>query len=112
MSSEPPVTSSATVIPFPGKLSSGKRVDVRSGQQFDLHRAAVEFSDLWMTFLRAHFQNPVAVAYHFGVTERAAAKWWDGIGGPRGDKVAVALMTVPGACEALLSLPGHARRAA
>lgn len=102
MSSQPPVQSSATVIPFPGKQSSGKRIDVRSGQVFDLHGAAVEFPDLWMEFLHAHFHNPVAVAYHFGVTERAAAKWWEGIGGPRGDKVAVALRTVPGAADALL----------
>lgn len=102
MSCEAPVLPSATVIPFPGKLSSGKRLDVRSGQEFDLHRAAAEFPDLWMAFLRAHFHNPVAVAYHFNVTERAAAKWWDGIGGPRGDKVAVALRTVPGAADALL----------
>ena len=102
----------AEVIPFPGKQSFGKRRDVRSGQEFDLHRAAAEFPDLWMAFLRAHFHNPVAVAFHFGVTERAAAKWWEGIGGPRGDKVVVALMTVPGAEDALLVLPGAVRRAA
>ncbi|MFN7224453.1 MAG: hypothetical protein ACK4MS_10580 [Paracoccaceae bacterium] len=95
---EPP----ANVVPFPGKLSSGKRVDLRSGQAFDLYRAGVEFPDLWMAFLRGHFANPVSVAFHFGVTERAAEKWWNGVGGPRGDKVAVALRTVPGAADALL----------
>jgi hypothetical protein len=101
MSKSPPVALS-NVVPFPGKLSSGKRVDLSSGQSFDLHRAGAEFPDLWMAFLRGHFPNPVAVAYHFGVTERAAEKWWNGVGGPRGDKVAVALRTVPGAADALL----------
>lgn len=102
MSSQSPDHVSAKVIAFPGKLSSGKRVDLQSGQVFDLHRAAAAFPDQWMAFLHAHFQNPVAVAYHFGVTERAAAKWWEGVGGPRGDKVAVALRTVPGAADLLL----------
>lgn len=111
MSSQTPEQPTATVIPFPGKLSSGKRADLSSGQAFDLLRFQADFADAWMRFLRAEFSGPIAVAFHFGVTERAASKWWDGIGGPRGDKVALALMTVPGA-EVLLSLPGSDRRAA
>ncbi|XAI95590.1 hypothetical protein [Nostoc phage Nsp-JY21] len=111
MSSVPPMQPSATVIPFPGKLSSGKRADLSSGQGFDLLKFQTDFAERWMQFLRAQFSGPVAVAYHFGVTERAAAKWWDGIGGPRGDKVALALITVPGA-DALLAVPGAVRRAA
>lgn len=102
MSSQSPHHASATVIPFPGKLSSGKRMDLVSGQVFDLHRAGAAFPDQWMAFLHAHFASPVAVAFHFGVTERAAAKWWEGVGGPRGDKVVVALRTVPGAVDDLL----------
>lgn len=102
MSCDGPKQLSANVIPFPGRLSSGKRADLGSGQGFDLLRYYADFPDRWMAFLRANFPGPVAVAYHFGVTERAAAKWWDGIGGPRGDKLAVALMTIPGAGEALL----------
>jgi hypothetical protein len=93
---------SAQVLPFVPRQSFGKRVAVQSGQSFDLVRFYADFPDRWMAFLRAHFPSPVAVAHHFGVTERAAEKWWNGVGGPRGDKLAVALVTVPGAFADLL----------
>lgn len=103
MSSVPPKPMlPANVVAFPGRLSSGKRADLLSGQAFDLVRFYADFPDRWMMFLRAQFPNPVAVAFHFGVSERAAEKWWHGVGGPRGDKLAVALVTVPGAADALL----------
>ena len=111
MSKSPPVVPS-NVVPFPGKLSSGKRADIRSGCAFDVHQFYTRFGDHWMDLLHKHFDGPVDVASHFKTTERAAAKWWAGIGGPRGDKVALALMTLPGAADDLLALPGHVRRAA
>lgn len=101
MSSFPPNLPS-NVVPFPARLSSGKRADIRSGSDFDLVRFYADFPDRWMAFLRGHFASPIAVAFHFGVSERAAEKWWHGVGGPRGDKLAVALVTVPGAVDELV----------
>lgn len=101
MSSRPPVSAS-NVVPFVGKQSFGKLSDQRSGEVVDLHRFRVAFNDRWMALLRARFDSPVQVACYFGVTERAAQKWWDGIGGPRGAQVALALMTLDGAADHLL----------
>ena len=100
---DPPAGSAtARVLPFVPRLSSGKRAAVQSGESFDLFRFSADFPDRWSGFLRAHFAGPISVAAHFGVTERAAEKWWHGVGGPRGDKVAVALLTVPDAADHLL----------
>jgi hypothetical protein len=96
------LATASNVVPFPCRLSQGKRADLCSGQSFDLLRFYADFPDRWMAFLRAQFPHPVAVAFHFGVSERAAEKWWQGVGGPRGDKLAVALVTVPGAADVLL----------
>lgn len=100
----------AEVVPFSPRQSFGKKSVGKSGpcrvtvqgKAFDLVQFYADFPDRWMEFLRAHFPSPIAVAFHFGVSERAAEKWWHGIGGPRGDKVLVALRTVPGAEEDLL----------
>jgi hypothetical protein len=100
MSSNSPFASN--VVPFPGGQSSRKRTDLCSGGSFDLLRFYADFPDRWMAFLRAHFDSPMSVAFHFGVTERAADKWWNGVGGPRGDKLAMALVTVRGAADQLL----------
>ena len=97
----PPVSPS-NVVPFPTRQSWGKVTDLGSGASFDRLRFYTDFPDRWMAFLRASFQGPVAVAAHFGVSERAAEKWWQGVGGPRGDKLALALITVPGAASVLL----------
>lgn len=100
MSSFPP-NLPGNVVPFPGRLSSGKRLDVCSGAAFDAHAFYADFPDYWAALLGQHFGSAVDVAGHFRVTERAAAKWLDGIGGPRGDKLAMALLTLPGAMEGL-----------
>lgn len=62
-----------------------------------------KFPDQWMAFLRANFRNPVDVAFTFGVTEKAADKWWHGIGGPQGSKVALAFAHFPTQACAFLS---------
>jgi hypothetical protein len=102
MSSVPPVPSN--VVPFPSRLSSGKRADLCSGQAFDLHRYCVDFQDRWTQLMNATFAREVDCAQHFGTSERAAAKWMAGIGGPRGDKVGIAVRTIPGAAEFLFGL--------
>jgi len=60
-----------------------------------LLRSYAGFPDLWSAFLRAHFRSPVDAASFFGVTERAARKWWEGVGGVTGARVVVALATIP-----------------
>ncbi len=60
------------------------------------------FPELWRAFLHAHFRTPGEVARAFAVSEKAAAKWWAGIGGPSGDKVAYACRTIEGAAQFLL----------
>ena len=68
------------------------------------------FPERWRVFLRAHFSGPTEAAAYFAVCERAAGKWWDGIGGVRGDKIAFALETIPGAAAWLC--PGQLAAAA
>lgn len=58
-------------------------------------RFGTVFPDRWMAFLRAHHGSVEEVAVFYGVTDRAARKWWNGVGGPRGDKVAMAVMSNP-----------------
>jgi hypothetical protein len=69
------------------RLNTGRRVDPLA--------VAAAFPDRWMGFLRANFTGPVHVAHTFGVTEKAAQKWWTGIGAPHGSKVAVAAQLLP-----------------
>lgn len=61
------------------------------------------FPDRWMAFLHAHFRDPIHVAFVFGVSDKAARKWWEGVGGPQGDKVGLALVIVPEAAAMLLA---------
>ena len=101
MSSSAPFASN--VVPFPGGLSSRKRTDLCSGAKFDLNGFYAGFNDRWAAYLRWRFVGgPIEVAAHFKISERAAQKWWQGIGGPRGDKLALALITLEGAQDQLL----------
>jgi len=56
---------------------------------------AAEFPEMWSRYIRAHFHNHYEVARAFTCSERAAKKWWDGIGSCRGDKVAMACRMHP-----------------
>jgi hypothetical protein len=59
---------------------------------FDVLAFARAFPARWQGFLRLHYRDHVHVAFVYRVSERAARKWWDGDGGPRGDKVAQAMI--------------------
>lgn len=61
------------------------------------------FPDRWMRWLHCNFTDARKVARAFSVSERAAQKWWDGIGGVNGGKVAYAVRTWPGAAEFLFA---------
>lgn len=73
-----------------------------SGRPFDLHHYRTIFPDRWSAFLRAHFRDHIHVAFMFGVSERAARKWWEGIGAPRAEFALAACKHIPGAAEYLM----------
>lgn len=54
-------------------------------------RFAAVNPDLWMQFLHATCRNIGEAAVKYGVTERAARKWWEGDGACRLDKVQIAM---------------------
>lgn len=76
----------------------------RAAVPFDPWRFRAAFPDRWQAFLRAHYRSPEHVAVAFGVTERAARGWWEGTGGPQGDKVVVAVMRHGGAFMAAMGV--------
>jgi hypothetical protein len=104
MSSKPPVNS-ASIIAFPGRPSSGKAVEQKVSPA---DRVVVPFAkrrvvgfyarcpDLWMRFIRAHFADHQEVAVFFRISDRAAEKWWDGIGAARADKLLLAMQGIAG----------------
>jgi len=53
------------------------------------------FPGQWQAFLRAFYRNPTEVAAVYGVTEKGAEKWWNGLGGPRGAVIAIAATLNP-----------------
>lgn len=55
------------------------------------------FPDRWRALLRREFLDAREVAGCFKVSEKAAEKWWGGIGGPNGAKLDYALRELPGA---------------
>ena len=53
------------------------------------------FAVRFQNFLRENFANPTQVAAAFGVRERTAENWWNGINCPSGAKVARAFERHP-----------------
>lgn len=58
-------------------------------------RALEPFPEKWRRFLRATCRNILEVQLVFGVSEKAARKWWEGVGGCNADKVAIAVKRNP-----------------
>lgn len=59
--------------------------------------AYANFPERWRDFLRAFFPDAGEVAAFFRVSQKAAEKWWDGIGGAQGAKLDYALSEIEGA---------------
>lgn len=74
-----------------GSVSCGKS----SGARFDPHAYRRAFPDRWMAFLRAHHRDTTEVAFFYGVTDRAARDWWEGVTMPKGAVVAMAAASEP-----------------
>lgn len=87
----------------PKSLSGPLSAPVSVQPVFDVYGFSAAFPDRWMGYLRAHFRNAVHVAHVFGVSERAARKWWDGDGACGGAKVVIALRLHPEASAMLLA---------
>ena len=82
-----------------GGKSSGK---FAASKPFDMHGYRRAFPDLWSSFLRAHFRNPVEVAFFFDMADTTTARhWWNGTNAPMAHFVAVAIDRIPGALQFL-----------
>ena len=90
---------------FPENASKAAEMspDSLSGQvvRLEPYRVLRGFSGQWQAYLHGHFACINDVALAFGVTERAARRWWDGAG-PRGAFVAIALRLHPNSAPAYL----------
>ena len=64
-------------------------------RRVDPHAVRRTCPALWSQFLRAHHRDATEVAYFYGVTDRAARDWWDGVSGPRGSVMMVAAILHP-----------------
>jgi len=68
----------------------------------------VEFPEMWSRYLRAEFRNPQAVCLAFGVSFQTACNWWNAVGRPTGDKVALDVLAHPGRFAGFLERVGRA----
>lgn len=74
-----------------------------SGKPFDLHHFRAMFPDRWSQLIRRHFRSTVEVAFFFSVDEKTARNWWEGVTGPSGHAVAIAVKMLPGALDVIFA---------
>ncbi|WRH62072.1 MAG: hypothetical protein RSE12_17120 [Fuscovulum sp.] len=82
----------------PSDLSDIHAVDlsgILSGRRVDLDGMRRRTPGKWSAFIRAHFRDPVAVAYFFNVDEKSARNWWHGRNEPRLSALSAMLQVVP-----------------
>lgn len=70
--------------------------------QYNPHHVHQEFPDKWRAYIRANYRNLSHVQQVFGVSERAARKWWNGEGGVNAGYVAIAKAEHPVQAERML----------
>ncbi len=68
----------------------------------DPHNVQKGMPELWQAFIRANFRDLRDVMMAFGVSERAARKWWNAEGGVNGAFVVHAFRRWPDAARAWL----------
>ena len=81
-----------------GDLSDMAAVDlsgILSGRRVDLDGMRRRTPGRWSEFIRAHFADPVAVAYFFNVDEKSARNWWNGRNEPRLSAFSAMLQHMP-----------------
>lgn len=74
-----------------------------TGKPFDLHRFRAVFPDQWSQLIKRHFRSTVEVAFFFSVDEKTARNWWEGVTGPSGHAVAIAVKMLPGALDVIFA---------
>jgi len=79
------------------RKSSGPflRLATLDGRRIDPHVLRREFPDRWAAFLHATMRDATEVAFFYGVTDRAARDWWNGITAARGSSVVLASRAFP-----------------
>ena len=98
----PPLTDAAHRAAAPAGMSSGE-CSAAFARPVNPHKLRCLFPDRWAGFLRAHFRDPVEVAFTFDVDEKTARNWWHGVTAPRGAAVAQAFAMQPAAAQAMLA---------
>ncbi len=88
---------SPSADPMPTTAISGKP----AGNSPDPRRYRALYPDRWHNFLHAHFRDAQQVGYFFGVSERTARDWWEGVTRSQGWAVAYAIETIPTAAQFL-----------
>lgn len=103
-----------TVTPHPRVLGTLAQVDVTPARRdvsfgegsgvvrLDPHAVRRVFTDRWQAFLHAQHRDATEVAFVYGVTDRAARDWWDGVSGPRGAAVVIAAANYPARFQSFL----------
>jgi hypothetical protein len=81
----------------------GNIARLKARAEIDPEACYAGFPDRWRQWLHRNYRTARHVAQAFSVSERAAQKWWDGIGGVNGGKVAYAVRTQPGAAQFLFA---------
>lgn len=86
----------------PNPAGAAPSFGVSSGSRFDPDAYRRAFPDRWSAFVRSHHRSPTEVAFFYGVTDRAARDWWEGVSAPRGSAVAQAHAQFPDAGDWLM----------
>lgn len=81
---------------------AGTSLAADGARPFNLRHYRRVFPDHWSAFLRAHFRDHLHAAFVFGVSERCARNWWEGVSGPRAEVALAACKHIPGAADQLM----------
>lgn len=87
----------ASVAPVLPETVNAPSAGVPSGNSPDPRRYRALYPDKWHMFLHSHFRDSLHVGFFFGVSERTARDWWEGVTTSQGWAVAYAIDTIPGA---------------
>ncbi|EPX82078.1 hypothetical protein [Salipiger mucosus] len=61
----------------------------KGGRRVDLHAWQRTYPDRARAYFRASGMSAAQIAVVYGVTERTAMNWLEGVVGPKGDKIAL-----------------------
>lgn len=88
--------------PFPSAAHAALIASGDPVRRYNPHQVHTEFPDRWQAYIRANYRNLNHVCQVFGVSERAARKWWNGESGANGGYVGIAMQEHPVAAHRML----------